>query len=375
MYTTNIQTYGTSMPVLRELLAKAVSLGASDIHIKSGKPPIFRVHAHLVEGDAQTLNQEDVRDMVMSILPPFLQKKFEEEHQADFSLAEKGIGRFRVNAFMSAGTSTLVFRHVKSKIPTFQELHLPAILEQLALSPRGILLAAGTTGSGKSTSLAAIVNHINQNERRRILTIEDPIEYVFEDIQSVISQREVGLDTLSFHASLTSVLRQDPDVIMIGEMRDAESFMAALSAAETGHLVLSTVHTGTAAQAVPRILDFFPSSERDQLRMALADNLRAVFCQRLIPAVKGGVRPAVEIMINTPTIRKLIEKNLLEKLPAGIETGGEDGMQTFNQTIYKMIKSGEITEENGMKYAGNPEALKMNLKGIFLDEANRIISM
>ncbi|HBA82911.1 MAG TPA: twitching motility protein [Verrucomicrobia bacterium] len=362
------------MPLLRELLAKAVALGASDIHLKSNKPPIFRIHAELIDGDPQVLEVEDVRLMVESILPPYLRARFDEEHQADFSLAEKDIGRFRVNAFMSSGMCTVVFRHVKSKIPNFQDLHLPAILEKLALSPRGIMLAAGTTGSGKSTSLAAVINHINHNERRRIISIEDPVEYVFEDIQSVISQREVGLDTLSFHASLKSVLRQDPDVIMIGEMRDAESFMAALSAAETGHLVLSTLHTGTAAQAIPRILDFFPASERDQLRMALADNMRAVFCQRLIPAVKGGVRPAVEIMINTPTVRKLIEKNLLEKLPAGIETGGEDGMQTFNQAIFKLIKAGEITEENGMRYAGNAEALRMNLKGIFLDEANRIIS-
>ncbi|MFH0880912.1 MAG: PilT/PilU family type 4a pilus ATPase [Lentisphaerota bacterium] len=344
------------------------------MHLKSDKIPIFRVSAELIDGSDAAISATEMQDIVTEVLPPFLRERFANEHQADFSLAFDDIGRFRVNAFLSSGTCTMVLRHVKSKIPSFEDLHLPPIMRDLALSPRGIILAAGTTGSGKSTTLAAMINHINCNTRRRIITIEDPIEYVFTDIQSVISQREVGLDTMTFHGALKAVLRQDPDVIMIGEMRDSESFMAALAAAETGHLVLSTIHTGNAAQAVPRILDFFPSSERDQLRMALADNMRAVFCQRLIPSIKGGVRPAIEIMINTPTIRKLIEKNLLEKLPAGIETGREDGMQTFNQAIYKLIKGCEISEDQGTRFASNVEALRMNLKGIFLDEANRIIS-
>ncbi len=204
--------------------------------------------------------------------------------------------------------------------------------------------------------------------------MEDPIEYIFEDRLSAISQREIGLDTMSFHAALKHVLRQDPDVIMIGEMRDAESFMAALAASETGHLIFSTLHTGTASQSVSRILDFFPANERDQMRMSLAANLRAVFCQRLIPAVRGGVVPAVEILVNTATVTKLIEKNQIEKLNAAIETGREDGMQTFNQHIYDLITSGIITEEDGLLRAGNPEALEMNLKGIFLDEGDRILT-
>lgn len=320
------------------------------------------------------LSSDDVEQMVRMILPAHLQKRYELEHEADFSLQEDGVGRFRVNVFHSQGDPCIVMRHVKTRIPSFEELHLPLVLKDLALSPRGIVLACGTTGSGKSTSLAALIQHINASDRRRILTVEDPIEYLFVDNQSVISQREIGLDTMSFHSSLKHVLRQDPDVIMIGEMRDAESFMAALAASETGHLIFSTLHTGTAAQSVSRILDFFPSNERDQLRMSLASNLRAVFCQRLIPAVQGGVVPAVEIMINTPTVRKLLEKNLLDKLDAAIETGRDDGMQTFNQAIYDLIKRGSITESEGLMRAGNPESLKMNLKGIFLDEGNRILA-
>ena len=232
----------------------------------------------------------------------------------------------------------------------------------------------GTTGSGKSTTLAAMIQYINTNLNRRIITIEDPIEYVFDDKQSIVSQREVGLDTPSFRSALTNVMRQDPDVILIGEMRDSESFMAALAAAETGHLVFSTLHTGNASQSVNRILDFFPSSEREQIRKSLAATIRAVVCQRLIPAIQGGVVPAVEILVNTGTVRKLIEKNQLETLQAAIETGEDDGMQTFGQHIYHLIKDGVISEEDGMLRTDNPEALKMNLKGIFLSDSRRILS-
>lgn len=362
------------MSSLRELLAAAVAHGASDVHLKPGYPPVFRIDSELVNAGETPLTVEDVDRFVEEILPSHQHVLYLQENEADFSLAIEGAGRFRVNVFRGTGSSAIALRHVKDRVPTFEELHLPPILQELALSPRGIILTTGTTGSGKSTTLAAIINHINQNLRSRILTVEDPVEYVFADALSIISQREVGLDTRSFPAALKRILRQDPDVIMIGEMRDAESFMAALAAAETGHLVLSTLHTGTASQTVMRILDFFPAAERDQLRMSLADNLRAVICQRLVPATAGGVRPATEIMINTGTVRKLIEKNMLDKLPAAIETGNEDGMQTFNQCIYAMIKAGVITEEIGLHYADNPEALRMNLKGVFLDEGRRILA-
>lgn len=362
------------MSSLHELLKSAVEHGASDIHLKSGHAPVFRIHQHLTIVDCPAIMADQMEVLVQELLPPHLTDRFRSQNEADFSFSEEGVGRFRVNIFRSCGAANFVMRHVKSVVPSFEDLHLPPILRKLAHSPRGIVIACGTTGCGKSTTLAAIIRELNETENRRILTVEDPIEYAFHDDKSVISQREVGLDTLSFHAALRHVLRQDPDVIMIGEMRDAESFTAALAAAETGHLVLSTLHTGNAAQAVPRILDFFPASERDQLRLALADNLRAVFCQRLVPTIAGGVRPAVEIMVNTPTVRKLIEKSVLEKLPAAIEVGGDDGMQTFNQAVYHMIRGGIISEEMGMRYASNPEALRMNLKGIFLDESKRILA-
>jgi len=363
------------MSILRELLKETVARSASDLHIKSGCSPVFRVHSEIIISDAPVISAGDVRAIVEEILPQHLLQEYRDTFEGDFSLLEEGIGRFRVNIFVSKGDPNLVLRHVKSKIPSFDDLSLPLMLKKLAMTPRGIILASGTTGSGKSTSLAAMINHINQHRYCRIITIEDPIEYVFEDKRAVISQREVGLDTLSFNSSLKRVLRQDPDVIMIGEMRDSASFMAALSAAETGHMVFSTLHTGTAGQTISRILDFFPAAEREQIRFSLADNIRAVFCQRLIPATAGGVVPAVELLINTGTVRKLIEKNSLEKLPAAIETGRDDGMQSFNQHIYELIKSGTITEAEGLSHAGNQESLRMNLKGIFLDEDSRILSV
>jgi twitching motility protein PilT len=247
-------------------------------------------------------------------------------------------------------------------------------IRQIAESPRGIVLVAGTTGSGKSTTLAAMIEHINANFKRHVITLEDPIEYVFDDNQCVIEQREVGLDTPSFEEALKHMLRQDPDVIMIGEMRDAVSFTAAMSAADTGHLVLSTVHTTNAAQSVSRILDFFKAEDREQIRRQLANTLQAVICQRMVTTLAGGMAPALEILINTPTVKKLIEDNRLDKLPAAIETGTEDGMINFNQSLYQMVKQGKVSEPEALSKATNPQALEMNFKGIFLDEGRRILN-
>jgi twitching motility protein PilT len=252
-------------------------------------------------------------------------------------------------------------------------LGLPATLRGIAESPRGIVLVAGSTGCGKSTTLAAMIEHINATSKKHIITLEDPIEFVFEDNQCVIEQREVGLDTLSFHHALKHVLRQDPDIIMVGEMRDATSFMAAMSAADTGHLVLSTLHTTNASQSINRILDFFKAEEREQIRRQLVGCMQSVVCQRMVPTIAGSMTPAVEILINTPTVKKLIEENRLDKLPAAIETGIEDGMQTFNQALYNLVKEGKVTEKDAMAKATNPQALEMNLKGIFLSEGRRIL--
>ncbi len=363
------------MSMIANLLRDAVSRDASDLHLKTGQTPFLRIHGRLTASGGSPLTAEDLWAMIREILPKHLAESFEKSHEADFSYALDGVGRFRVNAFMAQLNPALVMRHVKTTIPTIEELHLPAALKTLALTPRGIVVLSGTTGCGKSTTLAALIQQINRSQARRIITVEDPIEYLFADGQSLITQREVGLDTMSFHQALKHVLRQDPDVIMIGEMRDKESFQTALAAAETGHLIMTTLHAGTAAAATHRVLEFFPSGEWEQTRLALAANLHAVVCQRLIPASQGGVVPAVEILINSPTVRKLIEQDKLDLLPAAIETGVEDGMQTFNQSIYKLITEGYITQEEGMRHATNPAALRMNLQGIFLDESRRILSV
>ena len=315
-----------------------------------------------------------MRNVVEHIVPAHLKTRLEQERGIDFSYFVPDIGRFRTNLFQQRGHWCLAMRYVKTIVPKFSELGLLDQIRQIAESPRGIVLVAGTTGCGKSTTLAAMVEHINANFKRHIITLEDPIEYVFEDNQCVIEQREVGLDTVSFEHALKHVLRQDPDVIMIGEMRDSTSFMAAMSAADTGHLVLSTVHTINASQSVSRILDFFKAEEREQIRRQLAGTLQAVVCQRMVSTLDGGMTPALEILINTPTVRKLIEENRLDKLAAAIETGTEDGMLNFNQALYNLFKQGKVSQEEALSKATNPQALEMNFKGIFLDEGRRILN-
>ncbi len=361
------------MSMLRDLLQQAVAAGASDIHLKSDQVPYVRVSGGLVVVDGEILPTAYMHDLVVDIVPAHLLEVFHREHEVDFSHYEEGVGRFRVNIFYAQGAPAVVMRHVKDQIPTFDQLRLPSQLVQLAHVERGIVLLAGTTGSGKSTTLAAIIGEINRTQCRRIITVEDPIEYVFEDIRSLVTQREVGLDTPGFESALKHMMRQDPDVILIGEMRDATSIRTAFLAAETGHLVLSTLHAGTADLAVPRMIDVFPSHERENVRMAIAANLHAVVCQRLVPDADGGVIPAVEIMINTSTVRKLLERGQLDVLSAAIATGKEDGMQSFNQSVYEHIRNGTVNETEGMAAATNPEALRMNLQGIFLDEGSRIL--
>ena len=358
---------------IKDLLQKAAELGASDIHITSGQKPFLRINGALTEADVDVLSADEVHQVVDQILPKHMAKTYRDEHEADFSLTEEGVGRFRANAFLAQNEPAIALRHVKTEIPTFEELRLPDGLNELANVARGIILISGTTGSGKSTTLAAIVGEINRTQRRRIVTVEDPVEYMFKDDQSVISQREVGLDTISFTNALKHVMRQDPDVILIGEMRDRTSIRTALLAAETGHLVLSTLHCGTASIAVQRILDMFPGTEHDQIRLGIAETLHAVVCQRLIPDVSGGVVPAVEIMINTPTVRKLLENNQLDVLGTATETGEADGMQSFDSSLYRLIKGGSVSESEGMRFATNAESLKMRLQGIFLDEGKRIL--
>lgn len=361
------------MSMADQLLSQAVASKASDVHLKTGQIPYFRISGNLVASSFEPVSETFMTALVEDLVPPHLKAVYEQDHETDFSHYEPDVGRFRINVFCSQGMPAVVMRHVKDKIPTFEELRLPPQLSRLAHVERGIILLAGTTGSGKSTTLAAIIGEINQTQCRRILTVEDPVEYVFDDVKSLVTQREVGLDTPGFESALKHMMRQDPDVILIGEMRDSTSIRTAFLAAETGHLVLSTLHAGTADLAVPRMIDVFPSHERENVRMAIAANLHAVVCQRLIPDVDGDVIPAVEIMINTSTVKKLLERGRLDVLSAAIATGKEDGMQTFNQSVYEHIRNGLITEAEGMAAASNPESLRMNLQGIFLDEDSRIL--
>ncbi len=362
------------MEMFQRILKTAVEGGASDVHLKIGTPVVFRINRNLMAIECPLPTNEWLNKIVQEISPPHLRQRIDEEREADFSYFVPGIGRFRTNLFQQRGQWCLAMRYVKINVPSFEDLGLLQQVRKIAESPRGIVLVAGSTGCGKSTTLAAMIEHINANFKKHIITLEDPIEFVFEDNQCVIEQREVGLDTLSFHHALKHVLRQDPDIIMIGEMRDSLSFTAAMSAADTGHLVLSTVHTTNAAQSVNRILDFFKAEEREQIRRQLAGTLQAIICQRMVSTIAGAMTPALEIMINTSTVKKLMEENRLDKLPMAIEMGTDDGMLNFNQALFQLVKDGKVTEAEAMSKATNAQALEMNFKGIFLDEGRRILS-
>ena len=361
------------MELFIKILKTAVQGGASDIHIKVGTPVIFRINRELVSIDCPTPTEQWMNNVIEKVTPIHLKKKLEEDREVDFSYYVPDAGRFRTNVFQQRGSWALAMRHVKATVPSFEQLGLLEQIKSIAESPRGIVLVAGSTGSGKSTTLAAMIEHVNAHFKKHIITLEDPIEFVFEDNQSVIEQREIGLDTANFYGALKHVLRQDPDIIMLGEMRDAVTFTAAMSAADTGHLVFSTLHTTTAAQSITRILDFFKADEREQIRRQLAGTLRAVICQRMVPTVDGRMTPALEIMTNSPLIKKMLEENRLDKLTAAVETGVDDGMCTFNQSLFNLVKAGRITEKEALSKASNPQALEMNFKGIFLNEGGRIV--
>ena len=361
------------MELFNKILKTAVEGGASDIHIKVGTPVIFRINRELISIDCPIPTVQWLNEVVEKMTPVHMKKKLEDDREVDFSYNLPDVGRFRTNIFQQRGTWALAMRYVKNRVATFEELGLLESIKGLAESPRGIVLVAGSTGSGKSTTLAAMIEHLNNNFKKHIVTLEDPIEFVFEDNQSVIEQREIGLDTSSFYGALKHVLRQDPDIIMLGEMRDAVTFTAAMSAADTGHLVFSTLHTTTAAQSITRILDFFKADEREQIRRQLAGTLRGVVCQRMVPTVDGKMTPALEIMTNSPVVRKMIEENRIDKLSAAVETGADDGMITFNQCLFNLVKAGKVTEKEALSKASNPQALEMNFKGIFLNEGGRIV--
>lgn len=352
------------------LLRLAVENGASDVHIKTNKQACLRLHGTLQPVDMDPLGADIVQGFVDQTCPDQFLDRWRDDNQIDYCYDLEGTGRFRVNAFHQRGTVSVVFRHVKDKPPTFAQLnHESDVLIRLCKENDGIVLVCGATGSGKSSTLAAMLNWINHNEEVHVVTLEDPIEFTYSDVRAVFNQREVGIDAPTFMHGMRAVLRQDPDIILIGEMRDQTTFETALSAAETGHLVFGTLHAANAQQAVQRLFEFFTPEQQISMRRQIAGALRATITQRLIPKLEGAGRvPAVEIFVVDALGRRIIEDGQYEKIPSVIEAGKESGSKSFNQDLYRLIKAGLITKADGLANSPNPKALEMNLKGIFLSQ-------
>ncbi len=354
--------------VFNDLLKLAVETGASDIVIKSNKPGYVRISSRLKPVDMDPVSSPEAQAFVDEHVPEVFRKKWDELGQIDFAYAADGIGRFRVNAFHQRGLVSIVFRHIKSRVPNFDDLGLQAEpLLKLANAKDGILLVCGATGSGKSSTMAAMLGWINSNMDKHIVTIEDPIEYTFQDDKSVFQQREIGLDVPTFEMAIKSVLRQNPDIILIGEMRDRETFETAISAAETGHLVFSTMHAATVAQSLTRLFEFFPPDQMAQARRQISGSIRGFICQKLIPSLEGGGRvPANEVLNTDATIRNLILEGHFDKINTLLESGIDGSSYSFNKDLYRLIKSGRISKADGIRFSPNPQQLEMNLKGIFI---------
>jgi twitching motility protein PilT len=353
---------------INELLRKAHSMGASDIHLKVGSNPIVRVNGELCPvANENRLSQEDTLKVAYAVMSPGQREIFKKKNDIDLAYSVPGLGRFRCNIFIQRGTIGLVFRLIPMKIPTLEELFLPEILRKIAMEERGLILVTGTTGSGKSTTIATMIDHINTNRTDHIMTIEDPIEYLHRDKRSIVNQREVGNDTESFGKALRASLRQDPDVILVGEMRDFETIQTALTAAETGHLVFSTLHTIDATETVNRIISVFPPYQHKQVRIQLAAVLRSIISMRLVPRADGKGRvPAVEILIATSTIRDcILDPDKTKLIHDAIAQGAVHyGMQTFDQSLFNLFKSGAVTYEEAMRRATNPDDFALKVKGI-----------
>ena len=352
---------------LRSWLASLIERDGSDLHLKVGRPPTIRLAGDLVGLDHPALKAEDLSALAEQIMPQRYLKEFQQTRESDFAIGVSGIGRFRVNAYQQRGTVSFALRGIPYQTRTVTELHLPSVVEDLALRPRGLILVTGITGSGKSTALAAMIHHVNQNRAANVITIEDPVEFLHRDIRSHVSQREVGTDTLSFSSALRRVLRQDPDVILIGEIRDLDTLDTALKAADTGHTVFSTLHTTDASTTIARILSFYPPHQQAEVRFNLANALAGIISLRLVPRKDGKGRvPACEVLVNTAAVRDKIRDpaaslDIIELIKDGTV---QYGMQTFDQSLLSWYTRGIISYEQALFYATNPSEFALQIQGV-----------
>jgi twitching motility protein PilT len=341
---------------ISQLLGFSVKNGASDLHLSAGMPPLIRIHGEIRQINVPPLSHKDVVGLIYGIMNDRQRRDYEERLETDFSFDLANVARFRANVFTQERGAAGVFRTIPSKVISLEDLGAPESFQSIAMLPRGLVLVTGPTGSGKSTTLAAMIHHKNINEHGHILTVEDPIEFVHQSHKSLVNQREVHRDTHSFANALRSALREDPDTVMVGEMRDLETIRLALTAAETGHLVFGTLHTSSAAKTIDRIVDVFPAGEKEMVRSMLSESLRAVISQALIPKIGGGRVAVHEIMMGTPAIRNLIRENKIAQMYSAIQTGSGLGMQTLDQALRKMVNSKVIDIEVARRRAASPEA-------------------
>jgi twitching motility protein PilT len=361
------EEHGKKKNLLRKFFKAIITMKTSDLHLKAGLPAIARVKGDLRPLQGGPLTGDQIREGIFEILSPKQRQQYEDRGAIDFAYdvgAQGDSDRFRVNAFQQRGMMSVAARRVSRDIRNFAELYLPEAVEKVTHFHQGMVLLAGITGSGKSTTIAAMIDHINQRDPVHIVTIEDPIEYLFTDKKAVINQREVGIDVTDFHEALKYLMREDPDIVLIGEMRDVETFGAAVHAAETGHLVFGTIHASSAAQTISRILDLFPAEERRSVRQALEFNLKSIICQKLIPSVKVPLVPAVEIMFTNASVRKLIREERDNEIVDVIRASYPDGMVDFTEHLRRLVETGYIDHATAYEAAPNPDELKMALKGI-----------
>jgi len=351
----------------KEMVQQMLARKASDLHLRVGLRPTLRIDGRLFSADNNVLMPQDMDKILSQILTESQLQRFQQRREMDLALSISKMGRFRINLYKQRGTVGIAIRHVNTVIPSFEELNLPDSIKDIADTRKGLVIVTGTTGSGKSTSLAAMIEHINSTRSENVLTIEDPIEYIYRDKKSIISQREVGGDTESFAVALRHAFRQDPDIVLIGEVRDADTMGIALTAADTGHLVMTTLHTMNAVETITRIISFFPPHQHQQIRLLLAGTLRSVICQRLLPRHDGPGRiPAIEILVTTASVREyIIDQMKTPLIPELIEQGTvQYGMQSFDQSIMKLFRAGTISYEEALSQSSNPEDFDLRCKGI-----------